>query len=120
MPHSGRLRPWPLRISRCQSSSRRSGPSSPGSVITFDLAELKSRIASLEEELGKPGFWDDPQRAASVSAEHARLTRRLERYERLQREHDDAVELLEMDGEMADEIEASIVPIRAELARLQE
>ena len=76
--------------SRFPSSSRRSGPSSPGSVITFDLAELKDRIASLEEELGQPGFWDDPQHAASVSAEHARLTRRLERYERLQREHDDA------------------------------
>jgi peptide chain release factor 2 len=89
-------------------------------VITFDLPELKSRLATLEEELGRPGFWDDPQRAASVSAEHARLTKRLERYERLQREHDDAVELLEMGPEMADEIEASIVPIRAELARLQE
>jgi peptide chain release factor 2 len=89
-------------------------------VITFDLPELKSRLATLEEELGRPGFWDDPQRAASVSSEHARLTKRLERYERLQREHDDAVELLEMDAGMADEIEASIVPIRAELARLQE
>jgi peptide chain release factor 2 len=89
-------------------------------VITFDLPELKSRLATLEEEFGRPGFWDDPQRAASVSAEHARLTKRLERYERLQREHDDAVELLEMGPEMADEIEASIVPIRAELARLQE
>src|SRR4051794_23303142 len=120
MPHSGRLRPWPLRISRSRSSSRRSGPSSPGSVITFDLAALKDRIASLEEELGQPGFWDDPQHAAIVSAEHARLTRRLDRYERLQRDFDDATELLEMDGDMADEIEGSIEPLRAELARLQE
>src|SRR5436305_12356230 len=120
MPHSGRLRPWPLRISRSRSSSRRSGPSSPGSVITFDLAELKSRIASLEEELGQPGFWDDPQHAASVSAEHARLTRRLDRYERLQHDYDDAQALLEMDPDMAGEIESSIEPLRAELGRLQE
>jgi peptide chain release factor 2 len=89
-------------------------------VITFDLPELKSRLATLEQELGQPGFWDDPQRAASVSAEHARLTKRLERYERLQREHDDASELLAMDDGMADEIEASIGPLRAELGRLQE
>jgi peptide chain release factor 2 len=89
-------------------------------VITFDLATLKARIAELEEELGRPGFWDDPHHAAGVSAEHARMTKRLERYERLQQEYDDAVELLEMDEGMADEIETSIVPIRAELARLQE
>jgi len=57
-------------------------------VITFDLAALKSRLAALEQELGQPGFWDDPQRAASVSAEHARLTRRLERYERFEHEYD--------------------------------
>jgi peptide chain release factor 2 len=89
-------------------------------VITFDLAALKDRIETLEEELGQPGFWDDPQHAASVSSEHARLTRRLERYERLQRDYDDAVELLDMDGEMADEIASSIEPLRAELGRLQE
>jgi peptide chain release factor 2 len=89
-------------------------------VITFDLAELKSRIASLEEELGQPGFWYDPQHAASVSAEHARLTRRLDRYERLQHDYDDAQELLEMDPDMAGEIESSIEPLRAELGRLQE
>ncbi|MDX6505347.1 MAG: peptide chain release factor 2 [Gaiellaceae bacterium] len=89
-------------------------------MITFDLAELQDRIATLEQELGQPGFWDDPQHAASVSSEHARLTRRLERYERLQRDYDDAVELLEMDGDMADEIEGSIEPLRAELGRLQE
>jgi peptide chain release factor 2 len=89
-------------------------------VITFDPDRLKGRIAELEEELGAPGFWDDQQRAARVSAEHARLTRRLERYERLSREYDDARELLAMDGEMADEIAASIVPLRQELDRLQE
>jgi peptide chain release factor 2 len=89
-------------------------------VITFDLAALKDRIASLEEELGQPGFWDDPQHAAIVSAEHARLTRRLERYARLQHDYDDAQELLEMDPDMAGEIESSIEPLRAELGRLQE
>src|SRR6266542_3115272 len=117
-----RRRSWPTKLppSRSTSSSRRSGPSSPGSVITFDPEKLETRVAALEQELGAPGFWDDPQHAAKVSAEHARLTRRLDRYGRLTQEYQDAQELLAMDGDMANEIEASIAPLRTELDRLQE
>jgi len=92
----------------------------PGSVITFDPERLKGRIAELEQELGAPGFWDDQQRAARVSSEHARLTKRLERYERLSRDYEDARELFAMDGDMAAEIADSIEPLRRELERLQE
>ena len=70
--------------------------------------------------MAEPGFWDDQQQAAQISSEQARLNARLERYRRLQQEYDDAVELLSMDGEMAEEIEASLQPIRAELEQLQE
>ncbi len=70
--------------------------------------------------MATPGFWDDQQNAAAVSTEHSRLTRRLERYERLRQEYEDAVELAAMDGDMADDIAESIVPLRRELARLQE
>jgi peptide chain release factor 2 len=89
-------------------------------VITFDPDRLSARIAELERELGAPGFWDDQQRAAAVSAEHARLSRRLERYERLRAEYEDARELAELDGDMASEIAGSLVPLRRELERLQE
>jgi peptide chain release factor 2 len=89
-------------------------------VITFDPDALKRRVGELEAELGAPGFWDDQQRAARISAEHARLSRRLERYERLTRDYEDARELFAMDGDMEDEIAASIEPLRSELARLQE
>jgi len=89
-------------------------------VITFDPEGLRRRIAEHEDELGAPGFWDDQQRAARVSADHARLTKRLDRYERLSRDYEDARELFAMDGEMADEIAASIAPLRNELERLQE
>jgi peptide chain release factor 2 len=92
----------------------------PGSVITFDPEGLKGRLAELERELGSPGFWDDQEHAARVSAEHARLSRRLERYERLTRDYEDARELFAMDGDMAEEISASVVPLRRELERLQE
>ncbi len=89
-------------------------------MVTFDPASLTTRIAELEQELGQPGFWDEPEHAARVSAEHARLARRVERYERLTREYDDARELLEMDESLAGEVASSIVPLRAELDRLQE
>ena len=89
-------------------------------MVTFDPDALAARIAELEQELSKPGFWDDQQHAATVSAEHARLTRRLERFNRLRREYEDARELLAMDGDMAAEIESSLQPLRQELERLQE
>jgi peptide chain release factor 2 len=89
-------------------------------VVTFDPASLTTRVAELEQELGQPGFWDEPEHAASVSAEHARLSKRLDRYDRLTREYDDARELLEMDESLADEVAKSIVPLSRELERLQE
>jgi len=89
-------------------------------VITFDPDALTARRDELEQELAAPGFWDDQQHAAQVSAEHARINRKLERYEQLTRDYEDAAELLEMDGEMADEIAKSIQPLRRELERLQE
>src|SRR5437016_8069019 len=70
--------------------------------------------------MGEPGFWDDQERAARISTEHSRVSRRLERYRHLAREYEDAAELLAMDGDMAGEIEASIEPLRRELERLQE
>ena len=89
-------------------------------MVTFDPDRLRERLAELEQELGQPGFWDDQQHAAAVSAEHARLARRLDRYDRLNREYSDAKELLSLDESLADDVEASIVPLRRELERLQE
>jgi peptide chain release factor 2 len=89
-------------------------------VITFDPDAVASRVAELERELGEPGFWDDQARATAVSTEHSRLSKRLERYERLQREHDDAAELLELDPELAGDIASQLQPLREELERLQE
>jgi peptide chain release factor 2 len=89
-------------------------------VITFDPDAVAARVAELEQELGEPGFWDDQARATSVSTEHSRLSKRLERYERLQSEYDDAAELLELEPDLADDIAAQLQPLRRELERLQE
>jgi peptide chain release factor 2 len=89
-------------------------------VITFDPDSLRVRVADLEARMGEPGFWDDQTNAAQVSSEHSRLTRRLERYDRLVHEYEDARELLSLDGDMADDIVNMLRPLRAELDRLQE
>jgi peptide chain release factor 2 len=79
------------------------------------------RREELEAAMGAPGFWDDQAGAARISTEHARLTRRLERYERLQREYDDATELLSFAGSDLDaEISEIVHSLERELGRLQE
>ena len=70
--------------------------------------------------MGEPGFWDDQARATRISTDHSRISRRLERYDRLRGEFDDAAELLELDPELASEVETQLAPLRAELAELQE
>ncbi len=71
--------------------------------------------------MNAPGFWDDQERAARVSSDHARVSRRLEGYRRLMADYSDAKELTALDGgEMEDEIAAMLVPLRTELERMQE
>jgi peptide chain release factor 2 len=89
-------------------------------VITFDPRALADRLAKLEEEMARPGFWDDQATAAKLSTEHARIAEQLERFERLTRDYDDARELLAMDGELAAEIQEQLQPIQRELDRLIE
>jgi peptide chain release factor 2 len=69
--------------------------------------------------MGAPGFWDDQASATRISTEHARLVRKLDRYERLQGEYEDAKELYEL-GEDEAEIAAFVASLEGELGRLQE
>jgi peptide chain release factor 2 len=89
-------------------------------VITFDPEALRTRLGELETAMGEPGFWDDQQRAAEISAEHARLARRLERYESLTRDYEEAQELFQLDGDLAAELDAHLQPLEQELGRLRE
>jgi peptide chain release factor 2 len=89
-------------------------------VSTFDPARLTARKAELEAAMGEPGFWDDQAEAARISTEHSRVSRRLESYERIQGEYEDARELYALEPELADEVEAQLSPLRSEVDRLQE
>lgn len=88
-------------------------------MITFDPDRLTQRRGELEEAMGATGFWDDQAAATRISTEHSRLTRKLERYERLQGEYDDARELREL-GEDESEIAKLVASLEGELGRLQE
>ncbi len=73
--------------------------------------------------MGGLGFWDDPEGAGKVGAEHSRLTRRLDTYEALAADVEDLgglAELAEEDEEMASELEATIAAVEERLAALEE
>ena len=73
--------------------------------------------------MGAAGFWDDQERAAKVSAEHARATRKLESYRSLESELDDLEAMEEMaadDDSIAAEVEEQRTAVEARLAELEE
>jgi len=88
-------------------------------VITFDPDALAARRAQLEEEMGEPDFWDDQSRAARVSTEHARVSRKLYRYESLRSEYEDAQAFLEL-GEDEGAIAEMVGSLEGELDRVRE
>jgi peptide chain release factor 2 len=70
-----------------------------------------------------PGFWDDQERAARVSAEHARTSRKLESYRELESELDDLEALEELaaeDESVAAEVEEHRAAVQSKLAELEE
>jgi peptide chain release factor 2 len=73
--------------------------------------------------MGEAGFWDDQERAARTSAEHARATRKVETYVALERDVEDLAPLAEMaeeDPELAAELDEQIASVEQRLAALEE
>jgi peptide chain release factor 2 len=80
-------------------------------------------VAALEGEMGAEGFWDDAERAAAVSAEHARASRRLETFAALESDVEDLDGLVEMAAEeesLQGEVDEQIASVEARLAELEE
>jgi peptide chain release factor 2 len=73
--------------------------------------------------MGEQGFWDDSERAAAVSAEHSRASRRLQMFTALQADVEDLDGLVEMateDESMLAEVDEQIVSVEERLAQLEE
>jgi len=73
--------------------------------------------------MGESGFWDDQERAARVSAEHARASRKLQTFDALRRDVEDLeplAELAEEDPALEPELEEQIHAVQARLEELEE
>ncbi|MGE5141099.1 MAG: peptide chain release factor 2 [Rudaea sp.] len=84
----------------------------------LDLPAKEKRASELEEESGKPDFWNDPSRAQKMMRELTELREELGTWRDVQRRGNDAAELLDLameegNAEIGDEI-------ARELAELEE
>ncbi|MGI8781277.1 MAG: peptide chain release factor 2 [Solirubrobacteraceae bacterium] len=89
----------------------------------LDPAALKERAAALEAQMGDAGFWDEPDAAAKVNAEYARVGRRLETYGKLEADTadlDGLAELAEEDPELEAELSETLAGVEERLAALEE
>src|SRR5207237_5090984 len=110
--------PWP----QSTATSARSAPSSSCSRTIFDPAALSERLGALEKQMGEPGFWDDQERAAKVSAEHSRTQRKVDAYRKLEADVDDLETLEELaaeDPSLADELREQYESVRTRLSDLE-
>jgi len=104
--------------------------SSLGQGTIFDPATLRGDIASLEEQMRAPDFWDDQSQAQTLSTRYSRLKSRLEDFERLASSMDDlevAVEMATEEGdgeqvptELEDELERLFMETSRDLEGLEE
>jgi len=73
--------------------------------------------------MGAAGFWDDSERAAAVSSEHSRVSRRLEAFSALQADVEDLDGLVEMAAEeesLQVEVDEQIASVEERLSALEE
>jgi peptide chain release factor 2 len=72
--------------------------------------------------MGRPGFWDDPESAAKVNAEYARVNRRLTTYTGLDADVadlDGLVEIAEEDPDLQAEVEETLRSVESRLEELE-
>jgi peptide chain release factor 2 len=84
---------------------------------------MQERLSALEAEMGAGGFWDDPDAAAKVGAEHTRTQRRLDTFTKLQSDAEDIeglAELADEDPDIAAEFDEAIDSVEVRLQAAEE
>jgi peptide chain release factor 2 len=77
----------------------------------FGVEGLREEAEGLGDEMSRPGFWDDPEEARTVSARFSRVQGRIELLDGLRGTLSDSEELLalaEEDGELLSEVEEEL------------
>jgi len=69
---------------------------------SLGLAAMKKELAELDMRAAEPGFWDNMEKAQSVTQRAANLKDGIERYERLVTEYHDTMTLIELADEEED------------------
>jgi peptide chain release factor 2 len=84
---------------------------------------LAEQTRALEEQMGAPAFWDNQGRAAQITAEHTRASRKLSTFRELERDVEDLeplAELAEDDPQIAAELEDQVRAVQEKLDELEE
>ncbi len=77
----------------------------------FDVEGLRSKAAELGEQMSRPGFWDDAEKAKEISARFSRVEHRIRLLEGLRLSLSESEELLELadeDGDLLSEVEEEL------------
>src|SRR5262245_25075010 len=99
-------------------------PGSPTSWSVFDFTAKQQKIAALEEQSGKPDFWDDSESAQATLKALADLRNEIQPWIELETRIGDAEVLLELaveadDADTLAEVEAELLAIHEKLADLE-
>lgn len=93
-------------------------PRSPCCGGFFDWDNLKRRAVDLDTQAENPSLWDNPKAAQELLKERTRVQHLVATYERMDREKNDALGLLEMaDAEGEDQLAAEALATLARTAK---
>ena len=73
------------------------------SEVIFDLAGKQKRLAEIEHQLSRDGFWDQPEKSTAILKERTHLTAKVETFTSLVESLEESELLFEMAVEEADE-----------------
>ena len=77
----------------------------------FDVEGLRGEAGELGEAMSRPGFWNDPEEAKTLSARFSRVQGRIELLDGLRERLSDSEEILELaegDGDLLSEVEGEL------------
>ena len=86
------------------------------------ISSLRDRVAEIEKITAEPGFWDDMENSQKILVEQKQIKDKIEKYEKLISDADDAATMVEMameenDDSFDEEIVEAVRKIEAEIEK---
>jgi len=93
-------------------------------VIHFDIASLESKIAKLQEETNKPGFWDNIKNSTAVLSELKSVQNKVDKYNKIKESLQNLLDLnelltLEEDAELIKDLLKDTTKLEDEIEALE-